>query len=258
MGGDGETDLRGYVRLALQGGFPPASLAVSEGVRQRWLRSYVDQVVARDALTLDSARDPRRIRHFIEAYAVNTAGVVADRTLFDAAGINRKTALAYERLLSDLFVIEDVPAWSSNRVQRLTHRPKRYLTDAALLRGIIGATSETVLRDADLLGRVLDTFVCSQLRVEVEVADLGPRMFHVRVEQGRHEVDITAELPDRRVIGFEIKADAAPTIASARHLVWLREQLGERFMRGVVFHTGPRPFELDERILALPISAIWA
>jgi hypothetical protein len=43
----------------------------------------------------------------------------------------------------------------------------------------------------------------------------------------------------------------------ARHLVWLRDELGELFTAGVVLHTGPRPFRIDERIHALPICALW-
>jgi hypothetical protein len=39
--------------------------------------------------------------------------------------------------------------------------------------------------------------------------------------------------------------------------VWLRDQLGDRFIRGAVLHSGTRVYELGERILALPICAIW-
>ncbi|WP_322756252.1 hypothetical protein [Frankia sp. Cas3] len=39
---------------------------------------------------------------------------------------------------------------------------------------------------------------------------------------------------------------------------WLRDQLGSDFRAGVVFHTGPIPFDLDDRIWALPICALWA
>lgn len=40
-------------------------------------------------------------------------------------------------------------------------------------------------------------------------------------------------------------------------LAWLRDTLGASFVQGVLFHTGPRAFVLDERIVALPISTIW-
>ncbi len=59
------------------------------------------------------------------------------------------------------------------------------------------------------------------------------------------------------MIAIEVEADAAPGQRAGRHLKWLRNRLGDRFVAGVVLHTGPRAFELDERIVAAPISAIW-
>jgi hypothetical protein len=58
-------------------------------------------------------------------------------------------------------------------------------------------------------------------------------------------------------MGVEVKADAAPSSDAARHLVWLRDRLGERFVAGVLFHTGPRAFRYDERVVMLPICALW-
>ena len=68
---------------------------------------------------------------------------------------------------------------------------------------------------------------------------------------------IVAELSGERVLGFEVKASSAVAPADARHLAWMRDELGDRFIAGVVFHTGPRAFPLGDRITALPISAIW-
>jgi predicted AAA+ superfamily ATPase len=250
-------DLSAYLELALQGGFPEM-LALSEGGRRRWLDSYVDQLLTRDAALVDRGRDPARIRRYLEAYALNSAGLVEDKTLYDAAGINRRTALAYEALLTNLQVVEALPAWTTNRLKRLTHTAKRYLVDPALLAGVIGVTGNAVLRDGDLLGRVLDTFVAAQLRPEGHVAQHRIRLYHLRQEQGRHEVDLVAEVGAERIIGIEVKADSAPDRTSARHLAWLRDELGDRFLGGVVLHTGPATFALGDRITAAPISTLWA
>jgi hypothetical protein len=48
------------------------------------------------------------------------------------------------------------------------------------------------------------------------------------------------------------------TISDGRHLAWLRDELGERFVRGVVLHCGQRSFELADRIVAAPMSSLWA
>lgn len=251
-------DLRGYVELALQGGYPEPVLQLSPPVRQRWIDSYIDQLLTRDAELIDGGRDPERLRRYFEALALNTAGVVDDKTLYDAAQIDRKTANAYERLLRNLLVLEAVPAWMSNRLKRLVRSPKRYLVDTALVAGILRLDADGVLRDGDLLGRVLDTFVASQLRAELPVCAVRPRLYHLRQEQGRHEIDMVAELGGRRTLAVEVKADAAPRRDAARHLTWLRDRLGERFVAGLVLHTGPRAWRMDERIVAAPISTLWA
>jgi predicted AAA+ superfamily ATPase len=250
-------NLRDYVRLALAGGFPEPALHLKPRARTRWLGGYVEQILTRDAAALEPGRDPSRLRRYFEAYALNTAGVAGDETLYEAAGINRKTAAAYEQLLTNLFVVEQLPAWTSNRLKRLALRPKRYVIEPAIVAAALRLDERAVLRDGDLLGRLLDSFVVAQLRAEIPVCESQPRLYHIRDKDGRHEVDLVAELGGGRLLAFEIKADAAPDRSAARNLVWLRDQLGKRFVQGVVLHTGPGLFPLDERITAVPICAIW-
>lgn len=251
-------DLRGYIDLALQGGFPEAALALSGRVRERWLESYVEQLLTRDALTLNGSRDPTRLGRYFEAYALNSAGLADHKTIYDSAGVNRKTALAYDRLLKNLMVVDELPAWTSNRLRRLVLSPKRFLIDSALLGGVLGVDTAGVMRDGNLLGRLLETFVTAQLHAEATVAAVRPRFYHLRTEQGRVEIDIVAELRGQRIIGIEVKADSAPSSQDARHLSWLRDNLADRFIAGVVLHTGPTTYPLGNRIVAAPISTLWA
>ncbi len=250
-------DLRGYVELALRSGFPDPALSASANARVRWLEGYVDQLLTRDAAGIDSRRDPARLRRYFEAYALNTAGIVSDATLLRAAGVNRRTAVAYEQLLANLFVVEAMPAWTSNRLRRLSLGPKRYFVDPAIPAAALHLDAGAVMRDGDLLGRLLDTFVAAQLRAECAGSDARPRLYHLREEHGRREVDILAEIGGRDLIAFEVKADAAPGRDAARHLIWLRDRLGERFVGGIVFHSGSRAFKLDEKVTAAPICALW-
>ncbi len=250
-------DLRGYIELALRSGFPSA-LSQEPTAREGWLESYVDQLITRDAVELGQLRDPAKLRRYVDAAAVNAAGFVSEQTILDATGLDRRTAGAYERLLSDLFVLEAIPAWSSNRLQRLVRGPKRYFVDPGLVAAVLRADVDTVMRDSDLLGRLIDTFVLSQLRAEQAVTRCRPVFHHLREQQGRHEIDLVAEIRGRRVIACEIKASASPSRSDARHLAWLRDKIDDRFVLGVVFHTGPSVFTLDERIVAVPIASLWA
>ncbi len=126
-------DVRGYVALALRGGFPEVALAGSDRARGRWLASYVNQVVSRDVSLLGTVRDPARLRRYLRTVAASTAGIPAMKTLLDVAGIDRSTGLAYDTTLQQLMITESLPAWSSNRLSRLIRLPKRYLVDPAFL-----------------------------------------------------------------------------------------------------------------------------
>ena len=251
-------DLRGYVEILLRSGFPEPALRLAGTARERWLESYVEQLLTRDIDQVDGGRDPARLRRYVEAYALNTAGVVDAKSLYDAAGINSKTAVAYERLLTNLLIVEAMPAWTSNRLKRLVLIPKRHVVDAALVGAILRLDSNAILRSGDLIGRLLDTFVVSQLRAELAVSASRPRLYHVRQEQGRFEIDVLAELGGGRLVAIEVKASSAPTSNDARHLAGLRDRAGEAFVAGVVFHTGPRSYALGDRITAAPISTLWA
>ena len=195
---------------------------------------------------------------YFEVLAASSAGIPEHKTLYDAAGIDRRTALAYDALLESLFVVESVPAWSDNRLQTLTHTAKRYVVDSSLMTAALGATTETIIDDGNLLGRTLDTFVAAQLRSELAAVGTRARVSHLRTKSGREEVDIVIELPGRRVFAFEVKAGGAIGTNDAKHLYWLRDQLGDRFVAGAVLHTGPDAYQLGDRVMALPVWALWA
>lgn len=258
LGPAGKTDLADYLDLALRGGYPEPALRLDGLARQAWLDSYVEQLITRDAPAVAGTRDPDRLRRYLQALAINSAGVIDHKTLFDAVGINRKTADAYEQLLKNLLILEALPAWESNRLSRLIRTPKRYLVDPSIMAAVLRLDPAAVLRDGNLLGRVIDTFVAAQIRPELAVAESRPRWYHLRDKGGRHEVDLLIEFGGGRVAGIEIKASAAPSRNDAHHLEWLRDELGERFVSGVVLHTGPRAFQLADKVFAAPISTLWA
>ena len=255
--GEPAPDLRVYVEAALRSGFPEAVPLASDRTRRAWLGSYVDQLLLRDAAFAGEERDPQRLRRYLRALAASTAGVVAHKTIYDAAGVSRTTAAAYDGLLELLYVTEQIPAWTTSRLSRMSQTSKRYLVEPALLGPLWQIDVRAVLRDGDLLGRIIDTFVTAQLRVECAIADSGVTLHHLRQSDGRHEIDLLLEGPAGRIVAIEIKAAAAVDLAAARHLVWLRDELGDQFACGVVFHTGPHTFGLAERIWAVPIAAIW-
>ena len=254
-----DVDLLEILSLAARSGFPEAVLLQPDRVRRAWLQSYVDQLAERDAVALaGTAREPQRLRRYIEAVAAHTATTVELTSLATAAGINRHTAAAYDDLLDDLWFLDRLPAYSSNRIKRLVRSPRRHVADPALVLAALRLDESGVLADGTLLGRVIESFVVAQLRAEAALADPPHRLSHLRTDQGRREIDVVVELGADRVVAVEVKAGATVRPDDARHLAWLREELGDRFIAGVVLHTGSYAFDLGDRLVAAPIAALWS
>jgi uncharacterized protein len=169
------------VEFALRGGFPDAALLPSRATRQAWLDGYLDQLLTRDVEALDGARDPRLLRLYFEALALNTAETVHEKTLYDAAKIDRKTAVAYERLLTNLLVLDTLPAWSSNRLSRLAKAGKRYLVDPSLATAALRLDEATVLHGATALPARRAHLRTADLR------DLGVRRSRAVASHSREE-----------------------------------------------------------------------
>jgi predicted AAA+ superfamily ATPase len=255
---DGATDLAGYVGLATRGGFPGAVLAPSDTLALAWLESYASELATRDALKTGQARDPEKLTEYMEVYALNAAGTAQDVTLERAAHLSHTTAAGYEQLLKNLFVAISLPAWASNELTGLGKSPKRFITDSGLWAALAGCDADAAFASGDLMGRLIETFAFCQIRAGLQTYVAGaPKLFHARESHGRYEVDLVVRYRDRRVAAVEVKATAAPTAHDARHLEKMRDALGDQFIRGVLLHTGPRAFEVSDRIIAAPISTIW-
>jgi predicted AAA+ superfamily ATPase len=254
----GRLDLFGYLEAGARGGFPDAALNRSGKARSAWLESYIYDLLHRDVRLTGRDADPEKLSAYLEALAAMSAGVVEQATLRDAAGIAARTASAYDGLLADVYIAEQVPAWWSNRLGRLTALSKRYLLDTSLMAAVLREDIDSIAADADLLGRFLDTFVAMQLRPQLAVSRRRPKLRHLRDKGGRHEVDLILEYPKGLVAGLEVKATASPQRRDAAHLAWLRERLGDKFAVGLVLHTGPGVIDWGDRLGALPISALWA
>lgn len=251
-------DIDGYIAAALQGGFPEVVYRPrTERQRSIWLASYVDDLVTRDAAQLNAAKDPAGLRRYLTALALHNAGMPTDTALYRSSDVNAKTAAGYERLLRDLYVLDVVPAWATRRLARLVKAGKRYMIDSGVAAAAAGLTPSAVLSDADLIGRSFDAFALAQLRPEVALTHPRPSLHHLRVEAGRREVDLVVELAPGRIVAFEFKSAVAPDRRDAKHLLWLRDELGDAFVGGAVIHSGPGIYDLAERVYAVPLCSLW-
>ena len=244
-----------YLRRMVTGRFP-AVLRLSGRSRSRWFASYVEQLAEFDApqIAVGIPR-PAKLRTVLSSCAARTSQVLNHAATARDAGVAAATAEAHMRLLEDLSIIVRIPAWHSKRLYRLTRSPKVHVVDPGLAAYLLHADENTLARDASLVGQLFETFVVSELRPHLEAVSATTEMFHFRDRSGR-EIDCILERGGR-VVGLEVKSSTGVGRHDARSLLWLRDQLGDRFHLGVVLYAGQFPIRIGDRVWALPIGALW-
>jgi uncharacterized protein len=95
-----------------------------------------------------------------------------------------------------------------------------------------------------------------ELRKQLGWARADVEMSHFR-DRGGAEVDIILESRDGLVAGVEVKASSSVRAGDVAGLRLLADRLGDRFAGGVVLYTGEQPVPFGDRLLALPLAALW-
>ena len=248
-----------YIDLALQSGYPATMDEPDSEARAARLRSRIDGTINVDSLV--GRHDRSRLADFFACYALHSGGVVPLQRLCDEVGISRNTADAYLSLLTRTYLVADAPSYHTNRISHLRRAPKRLLVDAGLLAAAWDADAAAIRYSADLRGRLLESFVAAQLRAHTSASEVRYRLAHLR--RNDREIDFVLDGGISGVAAIEVKAGVHGGRGEARHLFWLRDQLGDRFAAGVILHAGRRPPRLLDdtpqgRIWSAPLSTLWA
>jgi len=259
----GRLSREGWSRLAgelvarvVAGGYPPALMRSTPARRRKWYRDYVEALVQRDV------RDLARIAHLdalprlLTAAAASTARLVNVTTLGGDLGLSRPTLREYLTLLGRLFLVEELPAWHTNRLTRLVKTPKLHLGDTGVAAALVGHDAVSLTEDRVAFGLLLETFVHNELRRLASAHEATIGFHHFRDKDGV-EVDLVLERSGRLVAGVEVKASATVTERDFAGLRKLADAAGKRFACGVLLYDGDRVAPFGERLLAVPFRALW-
>ena len=240
--------------IIVKGGYPAALARPTEKRRANWYRDYITTIVQRDV------QDLTRIQHLEMLPRLLSMAAGQTSRLFNVSGLGSPFALSvptireYLTLLEQVFLIEQLQPWHSNRLSRLIKTPKLHLTDTGLACALLGVTSEALWQDKPLLGQLLETFIYQELRKHADWHEQQLSFYHFRNKE-KVEVGIIIE-QGLKIAGVEIKAAATVTQSDFKGLIKLKESLGEQFAAGVVFYDGESIVPFGERLFAVPISLL--
>lgn len=273
MEGESSLNLSDYAEEITASGFPGLR-RMSERARRFQLDSYLRNAVEHDVPEQGLAvRRPEAMMAWLRAYASAISSTASYSQILDAATPGqgekpaRSTTIAYRDVLSSLWLLDPVPAWSpmGSPMTRLGQAPKHHLADPALGARLLGLSPRALLRGdgmpldsraGSLLGALFESLVTLCVRVPAQAAEAD--VFHLRTRNGDHEVDLVVVRPDGRVVAVEVKLAGAVDDRDVKHLVWLKSQLGDRLLDAIVINTGPYAYRRPDGIGVVPLGLLGA
>ena len=238
------------------GGYPAALARTAARRRVAWYRDYIETLVQRDVRHLARIASLDTLPRLLSLAACQTARLINISDLASPFQLSRPTIRDYVTLLEQVFLIDELPPWHSNRLSRLVKTPKLHISDTGLACALLGIDSAGLWLDRSLLGQLLETFVYQELRRHASWHEDEIRFSHYRDKDGV-EVDVVVERGSGELAGVEVKASATVTAADFRGLRKLQATVGRRFTTGVVLYDGETSAGFGDGLYAVPLRSLW-
>jgi predicted AAA+ superfamily ATPase len=246
---------RDYLERLVIGGFPEA-VRRSPRRRTAFFDSYLSTLIERDVLQLASIERRGDLLKLLRLLAGRAGGLLVPTTLSGQSGIPRTTLGRYIELLSAVFLIKVIPAWSSGQTQRAIGTPKLAFVDTGIACHLIGQDAFRLGEPGGAAGPMMENLVVMELARQLTWSEERGRLYHYRTKD-KVEVDAVIETPDGRLIGVEVKAGATVRAEDLAGLRSLAGTLGDRFVAGIVLYTGQQTLPFGDKLRALPLDALW-
>ncbi|MFC1629058.1 ATP-binding protein [Gemmatimonadota bacterium] len=248
-----------YISRAVTGGFPEAVNRKKFQQRDNWFGGYLSTLLQQEVRDLAHIDRLTEIPRLLSIIGSRSAALLNTSTISREAGIPNSTLHRYLTLLEAVFLIRFIPAWSANLGKRLVRAPKVILTDSGLLAHLTGFSLEYIENGQGSsleVGRILETFVITEVMRQLSWSQKGISLFHFRTHTGQ-EVDLVLEDRKGSLTGIEIKASETVRAEDFNGLQFLAEARPKKFRNGILLYTGSEVVPFGKNLFAVPMAALW-
>ncbi|HEX9094357.1 MAG TPA: ATP-binding protein [Coriobacteriia bacterium] len=229
-----------------RGGLPRSYLAANEADSLEWRRQFTLALLERD-LPQWGVRVPAvalgRFWTMVAHYHGQTWST-ADPAR--ALGVSEPTARRYLDLLSDAYMVRQLPPYHANLRKRQVKSPKVYVRDSGLLHQLLGIDTDKALLSHPKVGASWEGFAIEA----VLAGEPHDEAFFWATHQGA-EMDLVLRRGDR-LFGVECKHADAPRITPS-----IRIALADLGLdRVAVLYPGERRYAISDVVEAVPLSQL--
>ena len=244
-------------QIVATGGYPSALALHSEVLRLEWFGTYVESQVSRTIREFSRVAMLDDLPMILGALSSQTARPLNLTQLAGRLQLTRTTLTNYMKVLGDVFLVDSLRPWNSNRLKRLIRTSKLHMADTGLACAVLRMDAPTLARDRALWGQLFETFVVNEVDKETTWSELQViDLYHYRDREG-HEVDIVVDAGHRGIAGIEVKAAATVGNGDFKGLRKLQRVSGDRFAKGIVLYDGEACVPFGDGLWSVPAGMVW-
>jgi predicted AAA+ superfamily ATPase len=222
--------LREIAALCVRGGWP-ANIGTPDELSHELPLQYIQSLVNEDINRYDNIeRDPNKMDLLLRSIARNNQTLATKKTLLaDIGQMTEPTLNSYLNVLKNLFILDNIPAWSPNVRSRIRMRANEKIrfVDPSLAIASLRLSQAKLVNDMETLGFMFENLVTRDILAYAEI--INAKVFHYReaANQGRKEleVDVVIELGDDEYCLTEIKLGANQIGEAESSLLRVSEKL---------------------------------
>lgn len=245
------------IDIVLSGGYPQALERKKWARKQDWYHSYVDAIVQRDVRDVAQLEQLTLMPKLLSALAEHSGKLVNYAGIGSAIGLNHVTTRKYANVFENIYLVQTLQPWFSNRLNRLVKSPKLHFLDSGLLAAMLDVSPEVIAKEKTPFGPILETFVLGELQKIATWSDQRCMFSHYR-DKDKNEVDIVLENRRGEIIGIDVKSSATVSPSDFAGMRKLAKACGNQFVQGIVLYDHDQVVPFADDMFAAPLSCLWS
>lgn len=265
--GTNKHSLQDIAYILCRGGWPiTLSQQLEDALNTAY--NYVDAIAESDLSRVDNTlRNPMRVRRLLRSLgrlqgsAAPISTICQDMLANDESTLSEKTIASYINALEKIFVIEDMPAWSTNLRSKTAIRTSntRYFVDPSIAVAALGITPNKLMNDLNTFGLLFETMAVRDLRVYADA--INAKVYHYR-DKDELECDAIVERRDGSYGLVEIKIGGDYAIKEAQNTLNVlskkidTDKVGKPQFRMILTAVGDYAMQLEDGCIVVPIGCL--
>jgi predicted AAA+ superfamily ATPase len=232
--------------LWLRGGYPRSYLAASDADSMVWRTQAIQRHVETDLPQFGvNVAAPAMLRFWrMLSHCHGQIWNAADPAR--SLAVSEPTVRRYLDVLTQTFMVRQLPPWHQNLGKRQVKAPKLYFRDTGLLHALMGLPDMDALLHHPRSGASWEGFALEQV---LRIA--APDEAYFWATHNGAELDLLL-IKDGRRVGVEFKRADAPGMTTSMKIAMQDLQLDRLY----VVYPGEQRYALTERIEAVPLAAL--